>query len=132
MVGEDRRNCRAGCAFSRRLGLKKSSSRRFIASTTLEAILRQIIYKSVAVTGFDSRDLGPILFDARFYNRRQGVTGLLLFDGKCFLQALEGDAPDVGATFAWVRKTSVTGRSRLWLIGQWRCVNSATGTWPRK
>ena len=66
--------------------------------------MRQIIYTSVAVTGFDSRDLGPILFDARFYNRRRGVTGLLLFDGKCFLQALEGDAPDVGATFSWVRK----------------------------
>ena len=66
--------------------------------------LRQIVYKSVAAAGFVSKELGPILFDAKFHNSKRGVTGLLLFDGKRFLQALEGDAISVGATFARIKK----------------------------
>ena len=66
--------------------------------------LRQIVYKSVAAAGFVSKESGPILFDATFHNSKRGVTGLLLFDGKRFLQALEGDAISVGATFARIKK----------------------------
>jgi hypothetical protein len=62
--------------------------------------MRQIVYVSTMEPGFQTEELGAILHDARYHNRRNAVTGLLLFDGKRFLQALEGEPQDVGATFA--------------------------------
>lgn len=65
--------------------------------------VRQIVYTSTASRGFETGQLGPILYSARFHNRQNQVTGLLLFDGKRFLQALEGDADDVDFTVARIR-----------------------------
>lgn len=61
--------------------------------------MRQIVYISTAVPTFQTADLGPLLYEARYANLRAGVTGALLFDGKQFLQALEGEIDDVRATY---------------------------------
>ena len=66
--------------------------------------MRQIVYISQALPDFRVEDLGALLYDARYLNRKDGVTGLLLFDGKRFLQALEGSSSEVGATFARISK----------------------------
>ena len=61
--------------------------------------MRQIVYTSVTNGKFQVEELGAILHDARFHNKRNAVSGLLLFDGKRFLQALEGESRDVSNTF---------------------------------
>ncbi|MEY4160591.1 MAG: hypothetical protein RLZZ136_1212 [Pseudomonadota bacterium] len=66
--------------------------------------MRQIVYSSVATSSFRMDDLGSLLYDARYLNRRSNVTGLLLFDGQNFLQALEGDWRNVGDTLARISK----------------------------
>ncbi|MES2336501.1 MAG: BLUF domain-containing protein [Pseudomonadota bacterium] len=53
--------------------------------------MRQVIYISTATTSASASDAEPILKVSRHNNARDGVTGLLYFDGKRFLQALEGE-----------------------------------------
>ena len=45
------------------------------------------------------RQLNDILATANRVNRSNGVTGALIFDGHCFVQALEGDRQAVGSIF---------------------------------
>ena len=61
--------------------------------------MRQLIYLSNATPGFREAELGSILYHSRLNNRDVNVTGLLLFDGKRFLQALEGDEAEVMRTY---------------------------------
>ena len=62
--------------------------------------MRQLVYIST-VTGPDV-DVTPaaILSTSRRNNARARVSGLLYFDGRRFLQALEGEDEAVSATFA--------------------------------
>ena len=48
-------------------------------------------------------DLGDILRVSRANNRRDRITGLLHYDGRRFLQALEGPAALVEAAYARIR-----------------------------
>ena len=59
----------------------------------------QLIYVSTARPGA-SIDLQDILARSQRNNKRDGITGLLHARGKRFLQALEGDADKVEATYA--------------------------------
>ena len=59
----------------------------------------QLVYGSDASRGFAAAELGPILYLSRLNNRDAGVTGLLLFDGRRFIQALEGEEAPVMRTF---------------------------------
>lgn len=52
--------------------------------------VRAIIYRSLADPDLDSLALGELLSVARSRNVREGLTGLLLFDGIHFVQWLEG------------------------------------------
>ena len=52
--------------------------------------LRQITYVSRARQGLTPGDVGAIIHVSRRNNRWVGVTGLLLYNGDAFLQALEG------------------------------------------
>ena len=63
-----------------------------------------IIYISRAKQNFTSGDLADLrdLADAR--NRSEDITGLLLFDGARFIQALEGDAAAVQAVMDRIAK----------------------------
>ena len=57
----------------------------------------QLLYISSAVGTLHTRE---ILDSSRRNNARDGVTGLLYFDGRRFLQALEGDRGVVERTYA--------------------------------
>ncbi len=59
----------------------------------------QLTYISTAVPGLSADSIEEILLTSRRRNMAAGVTGLLVFDGRRFLQALEGDEPRVTAAF---------------------------------
>ena len=55
----------------------------------------QLIYVSTATRDLSEQDLLELLEQSRERNKRQQVTGLLLYAGHNFIQLLEGDAADV-------------------------------------
>lgn len=59
----------------------------------------QLCYASTATREMRRQDLIELLAYARKRNSIDGITGLLLFQGKHFLQVLEGDTAAVHATF---------------------------------
>jgi len=63
--------------------------------------IHAIAYTSEAVPGFDLFAADELARRAAEFNMQAGVTGLLLFDGACFLQYLEG--PEDGITVAYSR-----------------------------
>jgi len=62
--------------------------------------LLQLIYISTARPGIGMADVQNILAASRRNNAAHRVSGLLVFNGKRFLQALEGDESAVEAAFA--------------------------------
>lgn len=65
--------------------------------------LHHIIYQSTAVAALTGPELGRLLRQSRAHNYQAGVTGMLLYDGACFLQVLEGPGPAVICTFGRIR-----------------------------
>ncbi|HEL3816632.1 TPA: BLUF domain-containing protein [Stenotrophomonas maltophilia] len=63
---------------------------------------RAIVYVSEAVSGFTSERLKALMEDAARFNRSAGVTGVLLFDGRHFLQYMEGPADGLDVAFSRV------------------------------
>jgi len=63
----------------------------------------RLTYISSARSGLDEAATAAVLASSRRNNRRAGLTGLLLFDGVRFLQALEGEAEPLLATFARIK-----------------------------
>jgi Sensors of blue-light using FAD len=61
----------------------------------------QLTYISTVVPNFVDSDLFSILESSRRNNRATGLTGMLLFDGRRFLQHLEGE--DAAVTHAYAR-----------------------------
>ncbi|MBB4085887.1 BLUF domain-containing protein [Sphingomonas carotinifaciens] len=64
--------------------------------------MRQLVYISTVRHGVTA-DAAAILAASRRNNARADVTGLLFFDGKRFLQALEGEEAAVNATFTRIQ-----------------------------
>jgi hypothetical protein len=64
----------------------------------------QLVYLSMAQARFDEVRLEELSLTAQRKNTESGVTGLLLFDGVRFIQALEGPKPAVLATMARIRQ----------------------------
>lgn len=62
----------------------------------------QLCYASTATRELTREDLLEILTLARQHNARQGITGLLLFQGGHFLQVLEGEADPVRQLFTHI------------------------------
>jgi Sensors of blue-light using FAD len=60
--------------------------------------LKQLIYVSTPF-GFDTATLNAILFAARHYNQRDGITGTLICRDDIYLQILEGPSEPVEAVF---------------------------------
>lgn len=56
------------------------------------APVASLIYRSRAHRPFDGSALGALLHTARRRNRSEAITGLLLYDGRSFVQWLEGPA----------------------------------------
>ena len=63
----------------------------------------QLVYISTARGAVTAYDLQRILGASRRNNARDGISGLLFFDGVRFLQALEGDAEAVTAAFERIK-----------------------------
>lgn len=69
----------------------------------------QLLYRSVQAYEMESADLMKLLFDARAFNRENGITGLLLHHDTRFMQLLEGERHEVHALF---RKIADDARHR--------------------
>jgi hypothetical protein len=63
--------------------------------------VRRIIYASRALHDFGDEELIDLLLRARASNEDHGVTGMLVYAARSFLQALEGD--DEGVEVVWDR-----------------------------
>jgi len=59
----------------------------------------QLVYGSRASRPVRFAELCKLLALAQRKNAARGVTGKLCFDGKCFVQVLEGDRDDVNAVY---------------------------------
>ena len=69
-------------------------------SRAMEQAFRRIIYSSRATDA----DFFAILRESRTNNGIDGISGLLAFDGRSFVQLLEGPPESVGATFGRIRQ----------------------------
>ena len=65
--------------------------------------MQQLTYISTATAGIMPEDIETILAKSRRNNMRDGITGLLIHDGRRFLQALEGIGPLVDAPVARIQ-----------------------------
>ncbi|WP_227816617.1 BLUF domain-containing protein [Nitrogeniibacter aestuarii] len=61
--------------------------------------LIQLVYISRATRAMAADDLLALLEVSRRRNKREGITGLLVYHGETFMQVLEGDEPRVGALY---------------------------------
>jgi len=59
----------------------------------------QLVYVSKARPGLTSGDFEALLSEARERNRSEGLTGLLIYDGRRFLHAMEGPETHVERRF---------------------------------
>ena len=80
------------------------------------SVLLELVYVSHAKEHFSHQDLVDLLKHARENNERNGVTGMLLYDGfEAFIQAIEGRKEDVEHTFEKISKDGRHERiSILW------------------
>ncbi|HTC38071.1 MAG TPA: BLUF domain-containing protein, partial [Steroidobacteraceae bacterium] len=62
--------------------------------------MHQIGYTSTATEHLSCADLNELLLGARNRNKTLGVSGMLVFHGGTFLQALEGEKRAVNEVFA--------------------------------
>lgn len=62
--------------------------------------LHAFAYTSLAAEDLQAQDIDRILADGAAFNRMAGVTGVLTFDGKRFVQCVEGPADGVEAVSA--------------------------------
>lgn len=61
--------------------------------------LLSLVYSSIAVAPFDQPALQLLLHRARAHNQIVGITGLLLYRNRHFVQALQGPEADVEALY---------------------------------
>ena len=54
-------------------------------------MLYRLIYVSESTPAFNSREVDALLNQSRRNNGLRDLTGMLVFDSRCFLQVLEGD-----------------------------------------
>ena len=62
--------------------------------------MKCVTYSSFATAGLQPIDLETILATSRQHNARDGLTGVLMFNGAIFVQAIEGAAADVDGVMA--------------------------------
>jgi len=66
--------------------------------------IKQIVYISKATTGLERKDVEDILESARDKNQGLDITGFLLFNGKSFVQLLEGAPEDVSNLYGQIER----------------------------
>lgn len=78
--------------------------------------------------GLNSRALEAMVDDAARFNRDAGVTGVLLFDGRRFLQYMEG--PEDGLRVAYSRVLNATSHVELVELRRGRVGTRRLPFWP--
>lgn len=68
--------------------------------------MHRLVYSSRSTGPFDRAELAQILATSRRRNADEGVTGLLLYSDRTFLQLLEGEEPAVRAAYARISADS--------------------------
>lgn len=63
-----------------------------------------IVYISSVRLGLSSREITAIVHEARVNNQKLGITGMLLYNGKDFMQLIEGEKAIVQDLYEKVRK----------------------------
>ena len=66
-------------------------------------MLYELLYTSAAVKDMDTDDLLLMLEQARTKNARLGVTGMLLYHNREFMQLIEGEREDILALWETIR-----------------------------
>jgi len=66
--------------------------------------LVQLIYLSTAAVEFSDEELDRILESSVRHNATQGLTGMLLYVGGCFMQVLEGEEAALDETYRRICK----------------------------
>ncbi len=66
----------------------------------------QLLYRSAQAYEMETADLMKLLFDARSYNRENGITGLLLHHDGEFMQLLEGNRDEVSRIYRKIAEDS--------------------------
>jgi hypothetical protein len=69
----------------------------------LSSDLATVIYRSRAVSPFSGQDLQGLMQAAQARNRREAITGVMLYDDSHFFQWLEGPAEGVGRIMRSIR-----------------------------
>lgn len=62
-------------------------------------MLVRLMYASRAVPAFDTEEMNALLRQSRADNRKHGITGVLCFADRIFLQVLEGGRPAVNRLY---------------------------------
>ncbi len=88
----------------------------------------QFLYVSHARHRMDEAEIGGILAKSRLNNKRNSITGVLLFDDKVFVQLLEGDERKVAATVEKIR-TDPRHEGILCLLAQESPDGRVFGNW---
>lgn len=78
--------------------------------------LQAFAYVSEVVQGIGGPDIDRILAAAATHNRVAGVTGVLMFDGRRFLQYLEG--PDDGMALVQLRIQNSPSHTRIRVLAR--------------
>lgn len=68
--------------------------------------MRRIVYISRAVQPFTDQDMVGLCHQVNASNHEKGISGLLLFDGVQFCQAIEGDHAIVGNLIERIKRDS--------------------------
>lgn len=63
----------------------------------------QLIYASAALRNYSGAALRPLVSAAREANARRGITGMLVYHARSFLQVLEGPDMEVDALFEAIK-----------------------------
>jgi hypothetical protein len=64
------------------------------------SMLSRLIYASTVTTPLDPAGINLLLTRARLRNGLRGISGLMIFDSKYFLQALEGSQRELSSLYA--------------------------------
>lgn len=100
----------------------------------------QLTYISTAAPNLPPPEVERILARSRTDNQRLDITGLLLFDGKRFLQALEGERAEIETLYTRIR-SDARHRAAVQLsagpiasrcFGDWAMAFHAVGGAPRE
>jgi hypothetical protein len=73
-------------------------------TSTTGSPIDYLLYCSAAIRPFQEEQLADLLEQARAYNKRHSITGLLCYDKGHFVQVLEGSPDEVNRLFARIER----------------------------